>query len=222
MAYGKGIPDFIPSFTYQPVKVSENVVKRFEGKVVVDLGAGGRKIAPWVTTVDFMELPGTDIVCDFIKEKTPFENESVDLVIATGLIEHVEDEDILMKEILRILKPNGTLHIELPFLQQYHDDPIDFRRLTLPGLTMFLDKYGFAVENKGVHIGPTVTILTLISYYISILFSGDFIIHKILSNSLFMLFSVIFWPLRYLDRLLINKPDAHRLAFGIYATAIKR
>ncbi len=222
MAYGKGIPKFIPSFTYQPEQVAEKVVRGFKGKVVVDLGAGGRRIAPWVKTVDFVELPGTDYVCDFVSGKTPFEAGTVDLVISTGVLEHVEDDRAFIGEIRRILKSGGTVHIEVPFLQQYHDDPIDCRRLTLPGLKLFLEQQGFEVIRNGVHIGPTVSILTLISYYIDLVFNGQSFISKIIANGAFAVFSILAWPLRYFDALLIKKPNAHRLAFGVYATAIKR
>lgn len=221
MGFGKGLPDFIPSFTYQPRKIAVDIVTKFEGKKVVDLGAGGRKIAPWVTTVDAVNFPNTDVVCDFINGKTPFDPDSVDLIVSTGVLEHVEDDRVFIGEIRRILKPGGTVHIELPFLQQYHEDPIDCRRLTLPGLKLFLQQNGFRVQEHGVHIGPTVTILTLISYYIDLILNGRSIFRKIISNMSFIMFSTIFWPARYLDCWLITKSNAHRLAFGVYATATK-
>lgn len=56
----------------------------------------------------------------------------MDLVIATGVLEHVEDGAKLIAEISRIVEPGGMTDIEMPFLQQYHDDPIDCRRYTRP------------------------------------------------------------------------------------------
>lgn len=221
MPFGKGILGCIPSFTYQPVHVAENLVQEFTGKTVVDLGAGGRKIAPWVKTVDVIDFPGTDYVCDFVNGQTPFEAGSVDLVIATGVLEHVENDHAFMEEVARILKTGGTVHIELPFLQQYHDDPIDCRRLTLPGLVRYLEQLGFAVIDSGINIGPTVTMLTLTSYYIDLVLGGAGPVRKFIGNSAFALFSFLAWPLRYLDSWLIRKPNAHRLAFGVYATAQK-
>src|SRR5689334_20259756 len=102
MGYGKGIPNLVPTLTWQCSPQAENIVAQYgPGSVVVDLGAGGRRIAPYVTTVDFVKLDDTDIVCDVAA--TPFENGSVDLVIATGLLEHLEDDDPVFREILRIL-----------------------------------------------------------------------------------------------------------------------
>ena len=145
MSYGSGLPRGIPRLTWQYSRQVEKVVVRYGSppSVVVDLGAGGRRLAPHVHTVDFAALPGTDIIADVCA--TPFDDRTVDLVIATGLLEHVLDERKLLDECRRILKPGGVLHVELPFLQQYHDDPIDCRRYTVPGLARLLEQHGFQV-----------------------------------------------------------------------------
>ncbi len=170
MPFGKATW-FIPTLTWQPRRQAERVVARFPAPaLVVDLGAGGRKIAPHVKTVDFVKFPGTDYVSDVTA--TPFDAGTVDLVIATGLLEHVEDDRKLIGEMRRILKTGGTAYIEIPFLQQYHDDPIDCRRLTQPGLALLLKQQGFEVVDSGTHIGPTVTLLTLAAYWLSMWFEG--------------------------------------------------
>lgn len=221
MPFGSGLR-FAPSFTYQPHAVAHRVAMEHEGQVVVDLGAGGRRIVPWVQTVDFAELPGTDHVCDFVKGRTPFADGSVDLVIATGVLEHVEDDRAFLAEVRRILKRGGLVHIEIPFLQQYHDDPIDCRRYTEPGLARLLTQHGFRPTAGGVHIGPTVTMLTLTSYYLDLLFGGRRgTVGRVMGNVAFHGFALVAWPLRYLDRWLIRRPNAHRLAFGVYCTAAK-
>jgi hypothetical protein len=80
---------------------------------------------------------------------------------------------------------------------------------------------GLEPEKSGVHIGPTVTMITLWSYYVALLLEGENIVLKALSTLAFLFFSVVLWPLKVLDRLLIHKRSAHRLAFGIYCTARK-
>jgi len=219
MPFGKA-HRYIPTLTWQPRAQAQRVVAQFPtSAVVVDLGAGGRKIAPHVKTVDFVKFSGTDYVSDVTE--TPFKDGSVDLVIATGLLEHVEDDRKLISEIRRILKSRGTAHIEIPFLQQYHDDPIDCRRLTQPGLALLLKQHGFEIVDSGTHIGPTVTVLTLLAYWLAILFEGKTVVHKVLSNAVFAAASILFWPIKFLDAILIRKPSAHRLAFGVYCTARK-
>jgi SAM-dependent methyltransferase len=187
--------------------------------VVVDLGAGGRKLSPQTLCVDFVPFPGTDVVGDV--ERLPLATGSVDLVVATGLLEHVADDRALLAETYRVLKAGGRAHYELPFMQQYHDDPIDNRRLTVPGLARELTRAGLAPERSGWHIGPTVAITTLWTYYAALLFEGDNIVSRVLSNGVFLCFSVVLWPFKFLDVFLKRKKSAHRLAFGVYCTARK-
>jgi hypothetical protein len=72
-----------------------------------------------------------------------------------------------------------------------------------------------------VHIGPSVTVLTLLAYWLAMFFEGPTKVHKLASNGVFLAASVVFWPFKYLDYWLIRKPSAHRLAFGVYCTARK-
>src|SRR5207248_2061213 len=46
----------------------------------------------------------------------PIASEAVDVVILTQVIEHVADTDGLVQEILRVLKPGGTLLLSTPNL----------------------------------------------------------------------------------------------------------
>jgi SAM-dependent methyltransferase len=186
---------------------------------VIDLGAGGRRVSPGTLCVDFVPFVGTDLVADV--QRLPVRDGVADLVLATGLLEHVEDDRALLGEISRVLRPGGYAHIELPFLQQYHEDPIDCRRLTVSGLERELRRVGLEPVNSGLHIGPTVTMITLASYYASLWFEGRSQVSKAVSTGVFLTCSVLFWPLKFLDSLLVNKRSAHRLAFGVFCTARK-
>src|SRR5258705_406500 len=89
---------------------------------IADLGAGGRRITPATICLDFAAGKGTDVVGDV--QRLPFRDASLDLVFATGLLEHVEDERLVISEIARVLRTGGLVHVEIPFLEQYHEDPI--------------------------------------------------------------------------------------------------
>jgi SAM-dependent methyltransferase len=222
MPWGKtNYQRFIPSLTWQCEPQIERVLSELKSPDarVVDLGAGGRRVSPRAICVDFLPLSSTDLVADV--QRLPLRDGSVDLVIATGLFEHVVDERALMEEIHRVLRPGGVAHIEMPFLQQYHDDPIDCRRMTVSGLELAMHRSGFQTQRSGVHIGPSVTIATLLSYYAALLCEGRHVVFKALSTLVFAVVSVILWPLKFLDRFLAGKPSAHRLAFGVYFTGRK-
>ncbi len=183
----------------------------------LDLGAGGRTLDARVLRVDFVPFENTDVVADV--HALPFREGSIDLVIGTGLLEHVEDDRAVLAEIARVLRPGGVAHLEVPFLQQYHDDPIDCRRYTVPGLEREVRRAGLEPYRSGVHIGPTVSVITLFTYWIALCFEGRSLPAKLVSNGLFLLATVCLWPAKFLDRFLVSRRSAHRLAFGIYCSA---
>lgn len=220
MGFGKGVASIVPTLTWQAKpQVAPLVAQLGPDAKIIDLGAGGRRIAPHVMTMDFNTALPADIYGDITKTYLPAD--SFDLVIATGVLEHVEDDRALLREMMRLAKPGGLVHIEIPFLQQYHDDPIDCRRLTLPGLVRVIKETGLDPIDSGVHIGPSVTVLTLSAYWLAMFFEGRGTLSKIISNGVFLLASAFFWPFKFLDAYLIRKPSAHRLAFGVYCVARK-
>src|SRR3954469_7900345 len=120
---------FFPNLTWQSNPQIEAVRAMVpESARIVDLGAGGRRITERTICVDMAPLPNVNLVADV--ERLPFRDGTIDLLFATGLLEHVDDDRRVMGEIARVLKPGGIAHVELPFLQQYHEDPIDCRRFT--------------------------------------------------------------------------------------------
>lgn len=211
---------FFPSLTWQSDPQVEAVLRRAPaGARILDLGAGGRRIGPGVLCVDFVPFPHTGLVADV--QRLPVRDGSVDFVFATGLLEHVEDDRALLSEISRVLRPGGVAHVELPFLQQHHEDPIDCRRLTVDGLQREMQRVGLAAVKSGCHIGPTVTVITMLAYYGAMLFEGESRLARALSTGVFFLLSVLLYPFKFLDRWLGRKRSAHRLAFGVFCTARK-
>jgi SAM-dependent methyltransferase len=211
---------FFPSLTRQSRPQVESVLRRVPpGALVVDLGAGGRRISPKTVCVDFVPFSGTNLVADV--QRLPIRDASVDLIFATGLLEHVADDRAVTAEAWRVLRPGGLFHVELPFLQQYHEDPIDCRRYTVEGLARELQRAGFEPLQSGAHIGPTVTMITLAAYYAALLFEGKSRAARAVSTGVFLLSSMLFYPFKFLDGLLMEKKSAHRLAFGVYCTGRK-
>jgi len=82
-------------------------------------------------------------VCDL-----PFEDASLDLVLATDIIEHVEDDKIALSEIARVLAPGGRTVITVPAFQSLWglQDEVSHhkRRYRLPVLRN-------AIKSAGLH-----------------------------------------------------------------------
>jgi hypothetical protein len=113
------------------------------------------------------------------------------------------------------------VHVEVPFLEQYHEDPIDCRRLTVPGLELSMQREGFHTLARGAHIGPTVTMLNAVARWCALWFDGRSVVARGLSFAVFTGLSALFWPLKFLDGILIEKENAHHLAMGVYYTGTK-
>lgn len=211
---------YFPPLTWQSDPQIQSVLRRVGPNArIVDLGAGGRRISSRTVCVDFLPFDQTDLVADV--HRLPIRDGVADLVVATGLIEHVDDDRAVLSEVARVLRPGGLVHIELPFLQQYHEDPIDCRRFTVQGLERELRRVGLEPVNSGPHIGPTVTMITLAAYYASLWFEGKSQASKAVSTGVFFACSALFWPFKFLDSILVHKRSAHRLAFGVFCTARK-
>ncbi|HSG97287.1 MAG TPA: class I SAM-dependent methyltransferase [Woeseiaceae bacterium] len=67
-------------------------------------------------------------------QKLPLADSAVDHVLLLDVLEHIPNPDQCLAEIRRVLKPDGTLTIQVPFLYPIHDAPLDFHRWTRFGL----------------------------------------------------------------------------------------
>lgn len=102
--------------------------------IVLDVG-GGRKRgrfkrpgdAKWIV-LDISRELSPSIMAD--AQKLPVKSETIDCVKCTELLEHVEYPEIVIKEIIRVLKDGGTLILSVPFNFGIHGDPYDFHRFT--------------------------------------------------------------------------------------------
>jgi SAM-dependent methyltransferase len=91
----------------------------------------------------------SDIVA-FDGRTIPFADASFDHVLCTEVLEHVEDPAGLVAEMLRVLRPGGTLLATVPFSARVHHAPHDFHRFTRFRLAaLFKDFTEVAVEERG-------------------------------------------------------------------------
>jgi len=93
------------------------------------------------TTSEVTHDFGTDLVID-VRAMPEIESESYDCIFCSGVLEHVDDFLSGLKEMTRILKPDGYLLLGLPFRQSIHMRPYDFWRSTEYGIRYLLkDQY---------------------------------------------------------------------------------
>ncbi len=63
-------------------------------------------------------------------DKIPLENNTIDFILCTEVLEHVPDPQKVLIEFNRILKPQGFVFLTTPFLVSLHEMPHDYYRYT--------------------------------------------------------------------------------------------
>jgi SAM-dependent methyltransferase len=95
----------------------------------------------------------------------PVADGSLDLVVAFDVLEHIEDDDSAVQDVLRVLRPGGHFFVAVPCdpkLWSAHDEAVGHvRRYTRPTLTSLLVRNGFTlgpVRSWNVLLRPVVAL----------------------------------------------------------------
>jgi len=75
----------------------------------------------------------------------PLADCSVDCAMATEVLEHCPYPDKTLTELCRVLKPEGTLLITVPFIWMLHEVPYDEHRYTPFALKRLVEASGFKI-----------------------------------------------------------------------------
>ncbi len=190
--------------------------------VVLNLGAGLERVfeqafASYHSLIRF-GLPHTghvDVIAD--ARQLPFRDASVDLLLSSSVLEHVQHPEQAVAEIARVLKPGGRTYSEIPFLRAYHMAPHDYQRYTISGIEALFSRHGLLCEEKGICSGPFTAWALLIR---------DTVFHLTPTRLLKMagraLLSWLVQPIKYGDMLCEDAPWAYHLACNFYYVGRKR
>jgi FkbM family methyltransferase len=72
---------------------------------------------------------GPTLLAD-LNHPLPFKDAVFDDVVTLNTLEHVFEEGLAIREIVRVLRPGGRFHIGVPFLYRVHGSPDDYSRHT--------------------------------------------------------------------------------------------
>lgn len=81
-------------------------------------------------------------------QSLPFTDASIDHILLLDVLEHIPDPQLCLGELHRVLKPGGSLTIQVPFLYPVHDAPLDFHRWTIFGLRRAASIHGFSINEE--------------------------------------------------------------------------
>ncbi|MCC6490037.1 MAG: methyltransferase domain-containing protein [Candidatus Hydrogenedentes bacterium] len=139
----------------------------------------------------------------------PFEDNCLDCVVVHAVLEHVLDPVRCVSEIHRVLKPNGLVYAETPFMQQVHAGPYDFMRFTHLGHRRLFRR--FEELESGAACGPGMALAWSYQYFL-MSFSTNAKVRSLLTAFAHL---TAFW-LTWFDRYLIDKPGCLDAASGVY------
>ncbi|OGZ08786.1 MAG: hypothetical protein A3D65_03240 [Candidatus Lloydbacteria bacterium RIFCSPHIGHO2_02_FULL_50_13] len=210
-------PNHSPGGRYCPRKrINDLFGDASDDKVILNLGSGTYRIHPEIINVDLFPFKEVDLVADICD--MPLKDASVDGIVCEDVLEHIAEAPRLLKEMSRILKPDGTLILNTPFLYPYHSSPDDFFRWTKNGLEHALKENDFRIKESGVRGGPMGALQGILMHIFALMFSFG---SKAAYFFLVQFFMVLFSPLKLLDSLFMLSPFSSDVASGIFVIAQK-
>lgn len=149
---------------FQPLEDELKPSLKYVRGRVLNAGCGSRDITPFLkqngaTSVEHCDvksdIPGA-IIADLVN--IPVEDNRYDTIICNAVLEHVQFPDRVMQELRRVLKPDGSLVLCVPFMQPYHPRP-DYRRYSREGMVELARIHEFEpLEVFPVHtVAQTIT-----------------------------------------------------------------
>lgn len=197
---GSAIGKWLHRLTYGRSDASRRNFARFAemlgpGRRILIIGGGseGEGTEPLyhnsgllIVATDIYPGPHVSIVCD--AHSLPFVDNSFDGVVIQAVLEHVLEPQRVVAEIERVLKPDGLVYAETPFLQHVHMGAYDFTRFTKSGHRWLFRR--FTEVDAGTVLGPGVTAMWSIDH----LLAGAF------GRKAAVLLAPLFSWLRLLDR----------------------
>ncbi len=187
---------------------------RVPGGLKLNIGSASRRFS--VPTVNIDLAAGAEVDLQADAADLPFQNNTIDAVVCTGVLEHVADPGQAVREIFRVLKLGGHAFFELPFMQTRHAAPSDFSRWTPEGVRQLLRDF----QTVEIHVaaGPASALAWLFQETMALLFSFR---TPFLYKTGLRVFGWLAIPISWLDLFLENHPLSYQGACSYSAVAVK-
>lgn len=117
---------------------------------LLDLGCGGvpfyEAYRPYAAEITCVWARGhhVDHECD-LTTPLPFADSTSDTIILSDVLEHIPNPDHLWQQMARVLRPGGTVLMNVPFMYWIHAHPHDFQRYTEFALRRLVESSGLQV-----------------------------------------------------------------------------
>ena len=151
--------------------------------------------------------PRVIMICD--AHDLPFADDCFDVVIAQAVLEHVVDPFRCVGEFYRVLRDDGLMYAETPFMQQVHGGRYDFMRFSYRGHRRLFRN--FDEIHAGITGGPGMALAWSWQYFLR-----SFGTSTRAQMYLAMIGRLTAFYLKYFDYLLKRAPMAYDSASGFY------
>jgi len=171
---------------------------------IVDLGCGERPYEAWLIQygrsyigIDWSETLHclrADIVAD-LNKPLPVADAVADTIISFSVLEHLQKPTTLLAEAYRILKPSGTLLLQVPFMWGVHEAPHDYYRFTRFGLQVMAKDAGY----------QNVSIIPQCGYWTAAVLKANYQMRRLIRGP-----RLVRWPLSWCARIVwwVDQPLA--------------
>jgi hypothetical protein len=154
--YGVEDTDNVSSHNYGPNVVE--LIQKYKEGMLLDCGAGKRPVYyDNVVNYEIANYNTTDVLG--VAEELPFTDNAFDAVISVAVLEHVRQPFKAAAEIVRVLKPGGTLFCCVPFLQPFHGYPSHYYNMTHVGLANLFRELDVVSQDVYDSTGPIHTLV---------------------------------------------------------------
>ena len=130
----------------------DDALSRYASGILLDVGCGARPyrnakydVAEWI---GFDTPDNRDADIHGVAYDIPLQAESIDSILCTQVLEHLEHPATALAEFYRVLRPGGHLVLSVPQYWPLHEEPRDFFRYTEIGLARVIVDSGLEVVSQ--------------------------------------------------------------------------
>jgi SAM-dependent methyltransferase len=150
--------------------VEEAVARLGSGEFGLNFGSGRMRFSPAVLNLDLMAGAYVDIVSAGTLD-IPFKDCGLSLIICQEVLEHVDRPRAAVAEFHRVLKLDGELVLQLPFIIGYHPGPKDFWRFSTEAYEVLLPSDKWKIVEKQLTVGHGSGLHRILTEFIAVHFS---------------------------------------------------
>jgi SAM-dependent methyltransferase len=181
----------------------------------LNFGAGGIRFTQRILNLDVSATANVDLVSSG-SLTLPLLESSLKIIVCQEVLEHVRKPEKAIAEFYRVLRPDGELVLQLPFIIGYHPGPTDFWRFSKEAYEELLPRTQWAIFEKRITVGHGSGLHRILTEFFAVhfsLFGGR--IYRLSKG----LFALVFSPLILFDLITEFLPEKDRIAGGYIVRA---